>query len=78
MFVMGDDNQENVINLNQVRMIQKLSDQEAVVIFDPNHTLHFHGDGAMKVLSYCAYFSVLMDGTPVADVLKNNGEEKSD
>jgi hypothetical protein len=55
-------------------MIRKLSDEEVIVIFDPNHTLHFHGVHAMKVLTYCVYFSVLMDGTPVADVLKNDEE----
>ena len=68
MLVMGDDKQEQLINLNQIRTLHKLSDDHVRIMFEPNFTLEIHGKGAIQILAYCMVHSVIADGTPVTEL----------
>ena len=70
MLVVGDDKQEQLINLSQIRVLQKLGDEHVRILFDPNFTLEFHGKGAMQILGLCMAYSLLADGTPVSEIVE--------
>jgi hypothetical protein len=76
MMVLGDDKQESLINLNQVRLIQKISDSHVRILFDTTFTLELHGESATKFLGFCMAYSVLPDGVTVAEaVLRTQSTE---
>jgi hypothetical protein len=69
MTVLGDDKQEYLVNLNQVRLVQKISDDHVRIMFETNFTLELHGETANKFLGFCMAYSVLPDGATVAEAV---------
>jgi len=70
VLVIGDDQSERMINLNQVRMIEKISDDHIKVMFDATFTVELHGSGASQILVLCMINSIAPDGTPVSEIWK--------
>ena len=70
MLMMGVDNQEFLVNLSQIRAVQKISDDHVRILFGLDFTLEVHGKGAQEVLAYCVVRSVLADGTPCIELIE--------
>jgi hypothetical protein len=77
LLCVGDDKQEKIVNLSQIRLVEKLSDDHVRLVFDLNFTLEVHGKGAMQLLAYCMARSVLVDGTPVLEIWEKLGKATS-
>lgn len=69
----------NLLNLNQVAALEKISDEEVRLIFSPTLTYNIHGKAAMQLLTLCAAYSIFPDGTPMMDIVdKPDGSTPSE
>ena len=76
VFLLTDDHKEALINLNQVRFIEKISDQHVQLQFAPDHTINIQGQNAIDLLEYCLTHAVQADGQPLPGVISDTASQK--
>ena len=76
VFLPTDDNRQALVNLNQVRYIEKISDQHVRLLFAPDHTIDVHGQNASDLVEYCLTHAVQADGQPLPDAVRDADSEK--
>jgi hypothetical protein len=76
VFLLTDDKKQSLINLNQVRTIEKISDQHVQLQFAPDHTINVHGQNAIDLVEYCMTHAVQADGQPLPAVSPDSASEK--
>ena len=76
VFLLTDDKKQSLINLNQVRTIEKISDQHVQLQFAPDHTINIHGQNAIDLIEYCMSHAVQADGQPLPEIIPDSASEK--
>jgi hypothetical protein len=67
MLVTGEDLSEQLVNLSQVNVIQKISTSHIRLVFNSNLAIEIEGETAKRILAYSMSRSILPDGTPTVE-----------
>jgi hypothetical protein len=78
MMIVNEEGKEVLVNLNQVRVVEKLAADHVRIVFAPDSSITSRGQSAIECLGLCAAYSVLPSGTTFAEVLQKHADALSE